>query len=255
MIKRVFLNFLNKKVCENGCRYCFAKWPLDDSNYDSLEDYGNDVVIYPLCNNDLTPSDDIAETEKYLERCLSLQSGFSMISISTKTDVSPQFLEWIAAANRRYAGKGLIKLSVSFSCRKAIPEIEPSAASYNDRLSLLKNIKERCIPTSVILKPVLPFIETAEYAEIINDASRYTDAVVLGGLYVNQDTSFYHDYIAAKYKLEEKSVLWLKNKPLWLVVESAEKIKQIKDCCAKKGITYYMSDVEHLATLAGERLA
>jgi DNA repair photolyase len=255
MIKRVFLNFSNKKMCENGCLYCFADWPLDDSNYDLLRNEGNDVIIYPLCNDDLTPSDDIAKTEKYLERCLSLQSGFSRISISTKTNVSPQFLEWIAVANRRFANKGLIKLSVSFSCRGAIPEIEPKAASYNDRLSLLKNIKNQGIPTSVILKPVLPFVETAEYVDIINDASPYTDAVVLGGLYVNQDTPFYHDYIAAKYNLEKRSVLWLKNKPLWLVVESAEKIEQIKDCCAKKGIRCYMSDAEHLATLSGKRLA
>jgi DNA repair photolyase len=245
-LNRIFLNYTEKGICDNKCLYCFSQWDIDSSNYSDLIDYKNNVVLYPLCNNDITGTDNIEAIKEYIEKCLSMQSKFSVISLSTKTYLPVSFLQWAEDINKRYKSKGCIKISISFSCKTKIEELEPNAASYDKRLMLIKNIKEHNIPSAVIIKPLLPFIDITEYHAVIDDVRVYTDAIILGGLYVNPDTSFYNVYIKDKYTVSKKKVLWLKNTPLWLVTESAGLIEKARVYCEQKKISCYDSDIDFL---------
>jgi DNA repair photolyase len=254
-LNRIFLNYTKKGICDNKCLYCFSQWNIDSSNYSDLIDYKNNIVIYPLCNNDITAVDNIEVIKGYIEKCLSMQSKFSVISLSTKTNLPLSFIQWAADINKKQRDKGCIKISVSFSCKTRIGEIEPNAASYDERLLLIKAIREHQVPSSVIIKPLLPFIDITEYHAIIDDVSFYTDAIILGGLYVNPETPFYKTYIEDKYTVSKKKVLWLKKTPLWLVTESAGLIEKVMIYCGRKGISCYESDIDFLNSLMKVRYA
>jgi DNA repair photolyase len=250
-MKRVFLNY-SKEVCPNGCLYCFDKWGINSSNYDEIADYKDDVIIYPLCNNDIDVFTNIMLLEEYIERIISLQTHYSIISLSTKSNIPDTFLEWINKTNKLNLGKSLIKLSVAFSCKNDVHTIEPLATTYNERIKLLQKLSILQMPVSIIIKPLLPFVDIEEYYNIIDDARKYTRAVIIGELYVNQDNDFYRDYIQGKYRVSTKKVLWLKNKPLWSVVESQTKLDQIAVYCKKNKIDCYYSDQEFLEALRGQ---
>jgi DNA repair photolyase len=206
-----------------------------------------------LCDNDIAFSGNPGGIIHYLEKCLSIQGKYSIISVSTKSNLPLSFIKQIGRINDRYKNRGFIKLSLSFSCKDGIGTLEPGAALYEDRISLLKKISECNIPTSVILKPVLPFVDIKDYHDIINDASMYTDAVVLGGLYVNEHDIFYRKYIEGKYSIAKKNVLWLKEKPVWCVVELLDRIGGIKEYIVAQGMKYYDSDSEHLSYIMGQK--
>lgn len=247
-MKRKFLNYRNAQ-CRNNCLYCFARWPIDGTNFDKLCDFNEDVIIYPFCNDDIIDSDSIDSIIQYLKRCLVIQSKKAIISISTKSNVPEIFLERIRQINKEHDGHGFIKLSVSFSCKKESNIIEPGALSYNNRLELLGKIVSYTIPTSVILKPVLPFVELTEYYEIVRDVGIYTNAIIIGSLYVNDDTSFYRDYIENRYRIITKQVKWLKNIPVWKVIESDEILSKLQDYIKQNNMKCFESDAEHLCSL------
>lgn len=198
----MFFNF-QKEECKNQCQYCFSRWRIDSVNYSFLTDFQQNVVIYPLCDNDITDFDRVM---KYLEECILAQTGFTILSISTKTRLSNLFLEKIKNFNKKYEKKGFIKLSVSFSCKSLISNIEPDASSYEERLQMLKHLKSLEIPTSAIFKPILPFIEIEEYISMIKDMKEYVNVFILGDLYVNKEDDFYKRYIKDNYNLGKRKI-------------------------------------------------
>jgi DNA repair photolyase len=248
IMERKFLNYRNVK-CKSNCLYCFAHWPIDDTNFDKLRDFDEDVIIYPFCNDDIIDSDSTDNIIQYLEKCLIIQSKKAIVSISTKSNVPEVFLEKIEQINKEHDDHGFIKLSVSFSCKKESNVIEPNAASYKNRLELLRKIADHNIPTSAILKPILPFIELTEYYEIVRDVSAYTNTITIGSLYVNDDTSFYNDYIKGRYTTTKKQVKWLKNLPLWKVIESSAKVSKLQDYINKNNMKCFESDAEYINSL------
>ncbi|GHU35794.1 hypothetical protein FACS1894172_18050 [Spirochaetia bacterium] len=251
-MERKFLNY-RKTECTNNCLYCFTRWEAEDIKYDNLCDFRDNVIVYPMCNADISPLEKSDEILEYLERCLSMQSKFSIISISTKSNLSGSFIECIKNINNKYKENGFIKISVSFSCKYNIEIIEPSANPYSTRLSLLSNIAHYGIPHSVILKPILPFVDLKEYCEIIDDIKMFSDAVVLGALYVDHDDMFYKEYINKKYQDKKKNILWLKENKAWSTVESTDKIIKIKEYIIEKDIRYFDSDSEYLHFLVDGR--
>jgi DNA repair photolyase len=249
-MKRAFLSYTRGK-CKNECLYCFGRWNIEHANFDCLTDFNENIIIYPLCDNDISDLEDSGAILDYLEKCLSIQSKYSIISVSTKTDLPLSFIEQVRNINRLYVNRGFIKLSVSFSSKNYISVLEPGSASYRERISLLKNISEYSIPTSVILKPILPFVDIREYFELVSDINKYTNAVILGDLYVDSHDKFYKEYIQNKYTVTERKVSWLKNLPVWSVVESTEIIGALKNYISSIGIKHYDSDSEHLCSIMG----
>jgi DNA repair photolyase len=250
-MKRVLLSF-DKNKCPYNCLYCFNNWNVPNDNYDQIPliDFKEDIVTYPFCNNDIGAVNNIEFLGNYLENCIISQSKFVIISIATKTNLSDELLNVISLLNQKYSNKAIIVISVSISCKSMIKDIEPNAATYEDRLLLLNKCNSIGIPSSVLIKPILPFINIGEYNQIIDDVAIYVKSVVFGDLYVNSDNNyFYNKYINNIFKIKTRIVSWLKRKPSWPVIESIDTVNQLKEYTRTKNIQCFNNDVDNVIFL------
>jgi DNA repair photolyase len=241
--------FSGKTSCPFGCLYCFADFEgfkkMELINFNEEQDTQNNVLIYyPSCDSEFIWT---REFDLFIEKLFNSEQK-AIISISTKARLKESILSKIKSINEILIPRksGFIKLSVSFSTKSRIGEIEKGTLPYIQRIDQLRVFKEMGIPSSVILKPILPFIENEEYAEIINDTSDLTMYYLLGGLYLSNNSDFYKDYIEGRYTTVQKEADWLPYKPEWVFIESGEKIAALKNYIINKGKDVSLSDVELL---------
>lgn len=240
--------------CNAGCKYCFTKW---NGVYSEQPLFGvehlceKEAVVYPCCDGEFF------DQHNYLGIAKSMMENMDKIyfSISTKGVVDDQRLEALVELNKLLSSqnKGFVKFSVSISNKSRIEEIEPGTIPYLDRLEIAKRITNAGIPSSVTLKPILPFISNKEYYEIIEDFSKVTNRVLVGGLYVCPNTKFYQDYIKEQYPTERREVRWLTNKPIWEYVSVPQKIDQIKQFATSLGLQSFDSDIDVVKSYLRDR--
>ena len=232
-MRRVFIH--SNKKCEKKCLYCFSKWDnyvLPQINQDSFDD--DVIAFYPTCDSDFEI--DWACCEQILKKYNETKT--IIFSFSCKGKVSDDSINDIIKLNSKIR-KGYVKLSVCFTTKYNMDEIEPDTADYNYRIALLKKLKKLGLKTSVVLKPILPFVDIKEYYEIIDDTS-FMDCFLTGGLYVNKNDDFYKKYIDKKYVCVDRLVNWCDNS-MGKYVEDC-KIKEINDYIKQKGCYSFDSD-------------
>lgn len=231
--------------CNAGCKYCFTKW---DGIYAEQPVFGvehtpsKEAVVYPCCDGEFFAQ------SNYIEIAKSMMKDMDKIyfSISTKSVVTDQMLSTIADLNNllRSENKGFVKFSISVSNKTQVDVLEPETLTYSKRLETAHQLVSAGIPSSLTLKPVLPFISNEEYFSILSDFSSVINRVLIGGLYVCPNTKFYKEYIEGKYSTEKREVEWLVNKPVWDYVEDANKTEQLKNFGVHLGMQIYDSDIE-----------
>ena len=236
----------SKLKCPNGCKYCFA----DFQDYYNKTQIGTDEkvdIIYPSCDSELF----LSEVEGFLLN----QNNIKIISLSTKKIISQDNLTRIKELNETILNnrKGFIKLSVSFTCKNDTNFIEPKCASYEQRLELLARISSFDIPTSVIFKPILPFIKAEEYYEIIKETKLYTDLYLVGGLYFERDSKFNKDYNLSQYLVENREVNWLEHKPVWPYIPSYELIDKVKSKINSYKLSFFYNYISLIQTIYNQR--
>lgn len=234
-MKRIFIH--SKKKCDKKCRYCFSNWDNYISPEVNFYDMDDVIAYYPTCDSDFEIDWDLCEQilKKYND------TKTIIFSFSCKGEISDEVISDILRLNSKIR-KGYVKLSVGFTSKSRIDEIEPGATDYNYRVTLLKKLKNSGVKTSVVLKPILPFIDINEYYEIINDTS-FVQCFLLGGLYVNPNDEFYNKYIKDEYMYGDRVVNWCNNS-IWKYVED-NRIQEISDYIKEKGCHSFNSD-EHL---------
>lgn len=239
MLNRYF--FSGRKKCTNGCIYCFSHWdtPPFFNPFDQFLSNAGHSIIYPICDSEIN-NHHKSYLDELLIQCSDIKN--SVISIATKSKWSREALEKISIFNRTNSSTKL-KLSVSFSCKHGIPTMEPNAMSYIDRLKLLHDISDMRIPTTVMLKPMLPFISVAEYLSIVRDCIPYCIDFVTGGLYINKNSSFYINHIKGKYNIECKYCEWMQCNT-WYI--EYPKIDHVKAEIRKLGGVCYSSDMDYI---------
>jgi DNA repair photolyase len=239
--------FASARQCPFGCRYCFAKFDQFAPNHPlprfSDNDAKEDDIIYPTCDGEFF-IDSRAKSE--LEDLVNSTRKSVRVSISVKFSVREREARFLRALNDRLegAGRGLIKCSISLSTKDQIDEIEPQTPGYGQRLRALRILAEERVPTSVNLKPILPFVSEAEYNEIVADTAPYTAAYLVGGLYIDAKSEF-----GQKIKLDYSSFVsprlvdWLPNRPEWEYCENPSQLKSIRQSIAAKGRQAFDSDL------------
>jgi len=239
--------FSSKYYCPNDCLYCFAKWDIYKCNkFPNLEicreaDIKDDFAIYPVCDSECVFDEPFFD---FLNYFLSRRNDL-IVSVSKKNAVSGDILEKIRLLNQAVAERrNYAAISVSFSNITRIDEIEKGCAGYMERLDFLESLNAHSIPHNVIIKPILPFIETDEYMKIIDDTIKFSSTYVLGGLYINKDKGFYKSYIEGKFEISQRPVSWLKSGQSWFVVESEKKKNELSKYIEKIGGHCFDSDVE-----------
>lgn len=231
--------------CNAGCKYCFTKWngiyaeqPLFGLEHTSEKE----AIIYPCCDGEFF------EQSNYIEIAKNMMENMERVyfSISTKSIVTEQMLEVISELNNLLCSenKGFVKFSISVSNKSQIDEIEPGTLAYIKRLETAQQLVQAGIPSSLTLKPILPFVPDEEYFEIINDFSPIINRMLVGGLYVCPKTQFYSEYINGQHMTEKRQVQWLVGKPTWDYVGDMQKLSRIKEHAACLGIQTFDSDID-----------
>lgn len=233
--------FSSPQECPLNCLYCFARMDeykkLDMFNVDNLNNGAE--IIYPSCDSELVFDDAFF---KMIDD-ITTMSQYKIFSFSTKRTLSLSVIKRLQELNRRMilGKKGFIKVNVSITNKMRIGELEPSSASYEDRLETLHRLNQFNVPNSVIIKPILPFIKDEEYINIINDTSSLTEYYTLGGLYFSQESNFYKSYLT-EYEYEDRAVSWLGYKPYWKYISYDNRSEVLKAIIKNNGCKYFESD-------------
>jgi hypothetical protein len=230
--------FSSARRCRFGCSYCFAKFDrFDDHQLPRFSDSHaeEDDIIYPTCDGEFF-SDRKAVSE--LENLVNSTRSSIRISISVKSPVAAKQARFLRSLNDRLTdtGRGLIKCSISLSTKHQIDEYEPRTPSYAHRLRALRTLAEERVPTSVNLKPILPFVSEAEYREIIEDTRPHTTVYLVGGLYIDSRSEF-GSMIKSRYSsfVTIRSVDWLPNRPSWEYCEDQAQLESVRQSIVANG--------------------
>jgi len=228
--------------CPFGCTYCFANllcFHDAKPNLDRIEARQAEI-LYPSCDTEVGLADhrirEIAE--------LASISNAKAVSISTKRKLSGGFFAGLLELDKSLKSLGiLLKVSVSISTKYQGNEIEKGASSYLERLETASTLRMHDIPSSVNLKPILPFIKTSEYLEIVDDFINTCDNFMLGGLYLSTDTPFGKSIVERyPHLISEKPVDWIPGKPIWTTCYDLKKVNTIIDYIRDRGGFGYLSD-------------
>lgn len=230
--------------CKAGCKYCFAKrddylrQPVLRIEQENIST--DEIILYPCCDGDFFDQTSLIESvKKFSDHYKKIY-----VSLSSKIYPSAEQMKQLLDLNAWLSNqeKGFVKFAISLSNRTMISEIEPGTMSYETRVSLAKNIKSTGLPLSLTIKPVLPFISEHEYFSILEDFHPYLNHVLIGGLYIDQTSSFYRDYIQGRYMCTKRNVMWLSDRPDWDYVEDGEQMKKIEQFAKTLGMKVFTSD-------------
>lgn len=236
--------FSGDTSCKSGCIYCFEKWgefyprpPFFDVEIISK----SEVIICPCCDSEFFYQPQIfTKLLKIIDR-----NNNVYISISTKTAISDDQIVIMQKLDRQLkeSKKGFLKVSVSFSTKYSVNETEPNTLSYLERISLLHRLAEYNIYSSVIIKPMLPFISLGEYFELVDDTS-FVGCYLIGDLYVNSNSEFYRNIIDGRYIINARAVCWLKDKPIWNFVDQESRKSELHNYIEFKKCECFNSDID-----------
>lgn len=201
-------------------------------------------IYYPACDSEFIWTN---EFDTFINK-ISASSQKAIVSIATKAKLKPSILRRVKEINQDLISRqtGFIKISTSFSTKRRIDELEKGTLNYIQRVEQLTELNELGIPSSLILKPILPFVDLEEYKEIIDDTHNIIEYYSLGGLYFSLKSDFFKSYIENKYAYIFKKAEWLSYKPEWGFIESKEKADSIRKYIASFHKQAFLSDQEML---------
>lgn len=247
--------YRGNKQCPFGCAYCFAileQYKPQPAFIQFAESLSGVNVVYPSCDSELTLQPDYLSTlSTYIK---SLRTP-TIISFSTKSSIKASDLESLCELNRFMNNNelGFVKVGVSISTKDFVSIYEPNTPPYETRLTTLRSLMDTGIPYSLTLKPILPFIESNEYFEIIRDCKDIVSKVLIGGLYVDPSSNFYKTHIYNKYQHTLRAVTWLDNEPQWPYILEDDKADAIRDYALRHGMMLYDSDLDLLQDMARDK--
>lgn len=245
-------------ACGAGCAYCFASMPeysgQNAINAEKVSMRGMSGLIYPICDSEIAYN--LPLLERIVEDCRE-SSMPQFISISSKLLLSDTVISQLSEANRRLSLRGgFLKLAASFSVAGAQlrNEYETGSSSLEKRLSNLRRARSLGVPVSVTIKPLLPWIDIAEYEEIISASISTTNLFTIGGLYLSETTPFGRKVLDQyKHLAVDRVVDWLPKRPFWKYVEDPSQIESVKLRISSHGGRSFDSDSSLIQQIELER--
>ncbi|MEX2197075.1 MAG: radical SAM protein [Thermoleophilaceae bacterium] len=251
-LRRLMLT-IDSQPCPFGCRYCFARFSQYEggvtlSTVEASPDLLTDIdVIYPACDVDLFVRKDAVGV---LTRVARLGAS---ISVSTKARLRPDVLGDLACLSKELASRGqVLKVGVSLTTKHRVREIEPRTPTYETRIAGLTALSSAGIPSALVLRPLLADIPDAEYEEIVSEASGATSSVLVGEEYLDSDKSQRRHLIAepaSGSRTKAREVRWLRERPVWPVRETAERVDRLRRFALRAGMRVFESDIDLMTDL------
>ncbi len=216
------------KGCEHGCIYCFARPThayLDLSpgvDFESQIYYKTGVtsllekelnnpnyVCRPIAlgtNTDpYQPGEkDLRVTREILELLVSRKHPVSIVTKGVLLERDLDLLQKLAAER-------LVNVNVSITTlsRKLKNQLEPRTASPQARLRLVKRLSEKGIPVSVLVAPIIPFINDEEIEQIVGQAAD-AGAISCSGIMLRLPLEvgpLFEEWLSLHYPLKQARVM------------------------------------------------
>jgi DNA repair photolyase len=235
------------QACRFGCLYCFAKFDRFASNNPlpkfADDEIGDGEIVYPTCDGEFFQD---SRAVSKLENLVHSTRTPIRVSISVKSPIGKRQARFLSELNDHLASvdRGFIKCSISLSTKHWIHVYEPKTPDYSHRLQALRALVDEGVPTSVNLRPILPFISQAEYREIVVETAPYTATYLVGGLYIDTTSEF-----GKQVKLNFPSLVanrpvdWLPGRPSWEYCENPIQLEAIRQSIVENGRQAFDSDV------------
>lgn len=233
-------------ICKNNCIYCFSKTKIyqKNKNFYDLKLDKKEYIIYPFCDDEI-----IIDTnfEKKLKEIIN-DSNYIILSFSTKNIINEKLIKKILDIDKllKSKNKWFLKISITITTKSKIDEIEKWTCSFDNRLENLEILNKNQILNSVIIKPILPFLDISEYIEIVSETSKFTKNFMLWWLYFTKEMWIFDKYIKNNFSYKEKQLNWLEIKQKYYSIEQREKKKKLEECIRNIWGNYFDSDVDFL---------
>ena len=240
----------DKKYCPYSCAFCYVKsgfmkymkLEIDEIIEFLNKHKGNYNIVYISGDTDsFAPP----RTDKAIELIKRISENIDVdITFTTRTIFNEDNLKKLKAINDYMKSKNhKLIASISISRLYSVDYIEPAPIpNPEERIEMLKKLKEIGLHTILATRPFLPIINSEEYIEIIRKSKNYVDAVLGETWYADEKliNDVCKDFDMKKVQFVEKTMDFDNNDKVWKCYEAKEIVEKVTRFCKENGISFYM---------------
>ena len=250
------------KYCPYSCAFCYVK-----SGFNKYPNFNIDEIISYLKTNRKkyniiyisgdTDSFAPPRTSKAIELLEKISKSIDVdITFTTRTVFKTEDIKRLKNISDYMKTKNYkLIASISISRLNSSEFIEPKPIPKpEERIELIKRLKENGIYTMLAVRPFLLLFESKEYIEIIKRCKNYVN-VVLGEIWY-ADENLINDVCKRidkdKIPFVDKIMDFDTNKKVWKCFEAQNIVKEVDKYCNHNNIKFYMRSypaIEYIRSL------
>lgn len=241
------LGTAGRKGCRFGCLYCFTR----ESDYqrcprldilrtrDLVSTSVSSEVVQPACDTEFLL---LADWRNYLDELISVGK---IISFATKADIDGDDLQSLSEANKILMASGkVLHIGVTIVRLRDWKDIEPHAPSPFARIASLRRLWEAGIPTTVLMRPMMPMVTVDEIDELVDRTYRFCYGYLSGPLYLTPAMEEYMRRRNQPFTMTERIATWQKGQPRLRIVECLDLEDHLRTAAESKGRRLFDNNVE-----------
>lgn len=234
--------------CPHKCIYCYAEFMkrftghanAEWGNFVDVKKCGQKIDISNFQATDTILLGSVTDAYNPFEKKYQITRDIltqlldceARIEILTKSDLVLRDIDLLKKMRNVFVGISMNTLDDTFRA-----EIEPHAASIENRIRALRELKNAGIPTYLFMSPIFPVLSDCK--SVIENTYKYFDYICfenlnLRGGYLPRVMEYIKTHHADLYDLY-KTIYWDKNMNYWEVLKN-----EIESNCKKLGIDYRM---------------
>lgn len=240
----------DKKYCPYSCAFCYVKsgfMKYMKLEIDQIIEFLNknkenyDIVYISGDTDSFAPP----RTSKAIELIKTISENLDVdITFTTRTTFNEDNLKELKNINDYMKSKDhKLIVSISISRLYSADYIEPSPIpNPEERIEMLKKLKEIGLYTILATRPFLPIIKPEEYIEIIRKSKDYIDVVLGETWYADKKLieDVCRDLDITKIEFIEKTMDFDDNNKMWKCYEAKETVEKVSKFCKENKIPFFM---------------
>lgn len=235
------------KGCRFRCLYCFTqeadyqRCPRLDilRTRDLVNASLSSQVVQAACDTEFLH---LANWKDYLDE---LVSAGQIISFATKADISGDDLRSLREVNNILMANGkVLHIGVTIVRLRGWEHIEPRAPSPFARIASLRRLWEAGIPTTVLIRPMIPMATFDEIDELVDRTYRFCHGYLSGPLYLTKAMEEYMHNQNQSFTVNDRVATWQKGQPRLRIVECDELEQHLRKAAESKGRKLFANNVE-----------
>lgn len=240
----------DKKYCPYNCAFCYVKsgfMKYMKLEIDEIIEFLNknkekyDIVYISGDTDSFAPP----RTSKAIELIKRISETIDVdITFTTRTIFDEDNLKSLKVISDYMKDKDhKLIASISISRLSSANYIEPSPIpTPEDRIEMLKKLKENKLYTILATRPFLPIINSEEYIEIIRKSKDYIDVVLGETWYADEKLikDVCKDIDISKIEFIDKVMDFDDNGKMWKCYEAKETVERVTKYCKENNIPFFM---------------